>query len=82
MKVKKNLAVSDTGFVFDPGTGDSYSLNPIGQEIFKLMKEDKEPSDIQEKILSKFDVDKTTLEMHFYDFVTMLKHYQLMDKDE
>ena len=82
MKLKKNIALSDTGFLFDPGTGDSYSLNPIGQEIFRMLKDGAVSEEIQKKIIEKYDVDKSTLEMHFYDFVTMLKHYQLLDKDE
>ena len=76
MKLKKNIALSDTGFLFDPGTGDSYSLNPIGQEIFRMLKDGAVSEEIQKKIIEKYDVDKSTLEMHFYDFVTMLKHYQ------
>ncbi len=30
MNVKKDIAISDSGFVFDPTTGESYSVNPIG----------------------------------------------------
>ena len=33
MKIKTNIALSDSGFLFNPSTGDSYSVNPIGQEI-------------------------------------------------
>ena len=35
MRLKKNIAVSDSGFVFNPTTGDSYSLNPVGKEILQ-----------------------------------------------
>ena len=37
MKIKKNIALSDTGFVFNPGNGDSFSVNPIGLEILKIL---------------------------------------------
>jgi len=30
LKIKKSITLSDSGFVFDPGTGDVYSLNLIG----------------------------------------------------
>ena len=33
MRIKKNIAVSETGFVFDPTSGESYSINREGQEI-------------------------------------------------
>ena len=35
MKLKKNIATSESGFVFNPSTGDSFSLNTIGAEILK-----------------------------------------------
>jgi len=82
VKVKKNIAISDTGFIFDPGTGDSYSLNPTGLEILKMLKNDMDHEAIIKKMLEKYDVDRTTVEMHLYDFITMLNHYQLADKDE
>ena len=37
MKLKKNIAVSETGFLFDPNTGESYNLNNTGQLIIKLL---------------------------------------------
>ena len=36
MNIRKDIAISDTGFVFDPVTGESFSLNPIGVEILSL----------------------------------------------
>ena len=41
MKMRKNIAVSDSGFIFNPGTGDSFSTNPIGMEIISMIKEEK-----------------------------------------
>ena len=46
MRLKKNIAISESGFVFDPDSGDSYSMNPIGLEILTMMKEGKEQGDI------------------------------------
>ena len=37
--LKKNIAVSESGFVFNPTSGDSFSLNTVGTEILKLMKD-------------------------------------------
>ena len=30
MKIRENLAVSDNGFVFDPETGESFTVNEVG----------------------------------------------------
>jgi len=47
MKLKKNIAISESGFVFDPNSGESYSLNPIGAEIIELLKLEKKSDEIQ-----------------------------------
>ena len=41
MTIKKNIATSEEGFLFNPGTGDSFSTNTIGGDIIALLKEDK-----------------------------------------
>jgi len=42
IKLKNNIAVSNSGFVFNPTTGDSFSVNPIGEFMIQLLKEGKE----------------------------------------
>ena len=81
MKIKKNIALSDTGFIFNPSTGESYSVNPIGVEILKMLKEGKEKDDIKEVILAKYQTDEATFERDFYDFVNILNHYLLTEID-
>ena len=82
MKLKSNVAISETGFVFDPTTGDSYSLNQIGTEIIELMKQDKTEEFIKDVLLEKYEIDKSNLERYFFDFVTMLREFQLLEENE
>ena len=79
MKMRKNIAVSDSGFIFNPGTGDSFSTNPIGMEIISLMKEDKELEIIKKVITEKYNVDDATFEKGYNDFLNMLQNYQLTE---
>jgi hypothetical protein len=79
MKIKKNIAISETGFVFDPYTGDSYSMNPVGLEILQMLKEDKEQEVIFSALLKKYDVDKDTVEHNYFDFIGMLKQFNLLE---
>jgi len=81
MKVRTNLAISDSGFLFDPATGDSYSLNPIGLEILKLLKSGKQQEDIIPYILETYQVDTASAEKDYYDFVRMLQQYQLVESN-
>ena len=82
MKIKKNIAVSETGFVFDPVTGDSFSLNDTGKEIFELLKSNKTPSEITKHITGGYNIDEPTFERYFYDFVEILKFYHLLEDVE
>lgn len=82
MTIKKNIALSDTGFVFDPSSGDSFSTNPIGLEIIQLLKQHKTTSEIETQLLSTYEVDKNTFEKDFYDFVNMLAKLKLTELNE
>ena len=82
MNIKKNIAISDSGFLFDPSTGESFTFNPTGLEIFRYMRENKSYDEIREIILDKYDIDENSFERYYYDFITMLKQYQLTENDE
>ncbi|MFU8860437.1 MAG: PqqD family protein [Cyclonatronaceae bacterium] len=82
MNIKKNIAISDSGFVFDPSTGDSFSLNPVGLEIMLLIKEGNTPEQISGLITSKYEVDRSVFERYFLDFTAMLKQYHLLANNE
>jgi len=82
MKINKNLALSDSGFVFNPSNGDSFSTNPIGMEIIKLLKEGKRVEDVKATIVKTYNIDEATVERDCYDFVNMLSKFKLSDGDE
>lgn len=82
MKLKKNIAISDSGFIFNPNTGESFSMNPIGVEIMNLLKEEKSKEEIEKIILGKYQTDEASFEKDFYDFVNILNHYHLGEQDE
>ena len=78
VKIKRSVALSDSGFVFDASTGDSYSLNPVGQELLALIKSGTSEADISNLITEKYDVDAAAFERYFYDFMVTLKQMQII----
>ncbi len=82
MKINKNIAVSENGFIFNPLSGDSFSTNPIGQEIFRLMKEQKDRKEIVKIIADKYAADESTIEKDLTDFFQMMLSYQLIHDHE
>jgi hypothetical protein len=79
MKLKKNLAFSDTGFVFNPSTGDSFSANPIGLEILTMIKNGKDEETIITHILNTYQTDRETVEKDLYDFTKMIQTLKLAE---
>jgi hypothetical protein len=79
MQLKKNIAISETGFLFDPTTGDSYTVNSTGLEILSLLKQNKSNEEVIRFIMDKYDVDPSSFERYYYDFISMLKHFQIIE---
>jgi hypothetical protein len=80
MKLKKNIATSESGFIFNPGNGDSFSVNELGAEIINLMKEERDQAEIIDSITSKYDIEKIQVEKDLEDFISMLVSYNLIEK--
>ena len=78
MKVKKNIAISDSGFIFNPDTGESFTANPMGLEILDMLKEGLDPEEISKRVLSKYKAEKDTVEKDYSDFINMLEQYNLL----
>jgi hypothetical protein len=82
MKLKKNIAVSESGFVFDPNSGDSFSMNPVGAEILNLLKQEKDFNIIHDTMIKKYDVPPGEFDKYFLDFIQTLKQFNLMENDD
>jgi hypothetical protein len=80
MKLKKNIATSESGLIFNPGTGDSFSVNGIGTEILAMLKENRSQQEIIDFFSSKYDAEKNQLERDMDDFFEQLTDYNLLDK--
>jgi len=80
MKLKKNIATSEAGMIFNPGTGDSFSVNSIGGEILTLLKENKSSQEIIDAVSLKYVTEKNQLEKDLDDFLSQLDEYNLLEK--
>jgi hypothetical protein len=82
MKLKENIAVSESGFLFDPNTGESFSVNSTGKEILKMLSEGKEPEKIRSLVLDKYEVDDATFNRYMDDFMHSLRRFNLLEREE
>jgi hypothetical protein len=74
----RTLAISETGFIFDPTTGNSYTSNVAALRIFDLLKEGKEQDEIIEEMMEEFEVERDILEQDIADFLLTLQNYRLI----
>jgi len=82
MKLRKNVAVSEAGLLFNPVTGESFSVNPIGVEILKFIREDQSVEQISNSILEKYNTDRANFEKDYHDFIGILYNHNLIETNE
>jgi hypothetical protein len=52
----RHLALSDSGFVFDPLTGFTYSVNAAGLFVLSELKKGLSPDAVAERLAEAFEV--------------------------
>ena len=72
------LAVNEEGFVFDPVTGESFTVNQTGLLILKDLKEGKSQEEIIKDITENFEVSQEEAERDLIDFIEKLRSYRLI----
>jgi len=79
MKLKKNIATSENGFIFNPATGDSFSGNAMASEILLAMKNGDTEAQIKQQLLQKYEVSATQLDRDWEDWIVQLKEANLLE---
>lgn len=72
MKVASDLFFDERGFIFDPDTGATYSLNRTGAFVFKHLKGGAEAEDIVRLLAGSFDVNLKTARADVRDIMEQL----------
>ena len=72
------LAVSESGFIFDPVTGHSYTANATGLKILELLKAGKDEDEIKNELMDEFDASEDEVTVDIQDFIENLKKYFLV----
>lgn len=82
MKIKNNIAVSDNGFVFNPGSGESFTVNPVGLVMLNMLRKGLSQSEIVATIIEEYNIDASSVERDLNDFKEMMRQYRLMQHDD
>ena len=75
------LAISDTGFIFDPGTGATFNVNATGLVALTALREGVEPNDtstIAARVRARFPAAPAEVDEHVSDFVRTLRQMGIL----
>ncbi len=76
----KSLALSDSGFIFDPSTGQTFTTNETGLDIIRLLKEGRSVEEILEFIGEQYDGERDVIFKDTTQFLAQMKTYRLIDE--
>ncbi len=82
IKLSQNIAISETGFLFNPSTGESFTINAVGAHFISLMKEGLSNDEIINKMSEEYDADANEISKDLEEFLDSLKHNNLIDDNE
>jgi hypothetical protein len=69
----KDLAISESGFLFDPYSGATFTVNNTGKFILQLLMEGKVIEEIESALRKRFEMRDEDLRSDIYEFVNLLK---------
>ena len=71
--VLQRLAISESGFIFDPASGHSFSVNSTGLEILRILQKDADFDKLSEWLKNTYQVDERQLERDIIEFFGLLR---------
>ena len=75
----KDLAVSDSGFVFDPFSGGTFTLNETGRTVLNGLRAGLSEADIVAQLHSEFDAVTPKVEEDVRDFLRTIAEFGLSE---
>ncbi len=73
-----DLAISETGFVFDPRTGATFNVNATGLMILRALRDGKADDEIAQGLKEEFEATPPDVQDHVAEFVQLLRQYGLL----
>jgi len=64
----QRLAISESGFVFDPASGQSFTVNETGLTLIRLLQKNSDIQLVIEQLRQEYDIGTPELERDIEDF--------------
>lgn len=73
--IVKRLALSESGFVFDPVSGQSFSVNETGLALLRLAQIESDMAQLVTRLAEQFAADTDEIRRDALDFAERLKDF-------
>jgi hypothetical protein len=73
LEVLKRLAVSESGFIFDPASGHNFTVNETGLVLLRLMQKEERLDQILATLGQEYDAEPREMERDVLEFVSALR---------
>jgi len=71
----RRLAVSESGFVFDPVSGHNFTVNDTGLIILRRLQQKQDFSGLVQELQQEFDAAPSDIERDVIEFIGMLREF-------
>jgi hypothetical protein len=75
----KSLVINESGFTFDPFSGETFTMNETGAMIIRDLREDVPLAEISEKLAKNFNVSSNNAYTDILEFRNKLVIYGLLE---
>ena len=79
MNKLQQLAISESGFIFDPMTGSSYTSNETAIFLMRTINQNSDMASIVESLVNEFEVSADQAERDVQSFLSELERFHLLD---
>lgn len=69
------LAISESGFVFDPTSGHHFTVNETGLEILRHLQQEQDLTQLLSSLAQEYSVGAKELERDVLEFAGMLRKF-------
>ena len=71
----QRLAISESGFVFDPVSGHNFTVNETGLALLRLAQKNNELNPLLDQLADEYEVSQSELERDVMEFAGVLRDY-------
>ena len=73
--VLSRLAVSESGFIFDPASGHNFTANETGLVLLRMLQKEQRLDQILDQLRESYDAEPREMERDVLEFVSALREH-------